>query len=193
VGDVTHDKHDETTGKFAAEYSGEDFVDAVAARDLPTTSDVADAVGCAHRTALHHLNRLEEEGRVDSRMAGRAKLWRVLHDPESGEAQAPLDDVLDDLPKTVDPDAAREAILAARDYLEERETATKADFVGRVMRDYPLGYDPDAALAKLEAGERFRGAWWRKVVKPGLEAFDDVEKPPRGASDWRLVGSESDE
>ena len=221
MGDVTHDKHDETTGKFAAEYSGEDFVDAVAARDLPTTSDVADAVGCAHRTALHHLNRLEEEGRVDSRMAGRAKLWRVLHDPESGahasreppasqdgdttaaverretpesgEAQAPLDDVLDDLPNTVDPDAAREAILAARDYLEERETATKADFVGRVMRDYPLGYDPDAALAKLEAGERFRGAWWRKVVKPGLVARDDVEKPPRGASDWRFVGSESDE
>ena len=224
MGDVTHDKHDETTGKFAAEYSGEDFVDAVAARDLPTTSDVADAVGCAHRTALHHLNRLEEEGRVNSRMAGRAKLWRVLHDAESGAhasreppasqddrdrdttaaderretpesegESAPLDDVLADLPSTVDPDAARDAILAARDYLEKRETATKADFVGRVMRDYPLGYDPDAALAKLEAGERFRGAWWRKVVKPGLEAFDDVEKPPRGASDWKVVGSEGDE
>ena len=228
MGDVTHDKHDETTGKFAAEYSGEDFVDAVGTLDLPTTSDVADAVGCAHRTALHHLNRLEEEGRLDSRMAGRAKLWRVLSEtrdagvapdaesaahtarersvsqddrdttvaeeprdaPETGEDQAPLDDVLDDLPSTVDRDAAREAILAAREYLEKHSRATKADFVRGVMRDHPLGYDPDAALAKLEAGERFRGAWWRRVVKPGLKALDDVETPAPGASEWNATETE---
>jgi hypothetical protein len=101
--------------------------------------------------------------------------------------------VLAELPNTVDPDGAYDAILAARDYLKKYGWATKADFVRGVMHDYPLGYDPDIALAKLEAGERFRGAWWRKVVKPGLEAFDDVEKPPRGASDWKVVGSEGDE
>jgi hypothetical protein len=100
--------------------------------------------------------------------------------------------VLAELPNTVALDGAHDAILAARDYLEKRETATKADFVGRVMRDYPLGYDPDAALAKLEAGDRYRGAWWRKVVKPGLAALDDVEKPSEGASDWRFVDSEGD-
>jgi hypothetical protein len=100
--------------------------------------------------------------------------------------------VLAELPNTVALDGAYDAILAARDYLEKRGRATKADFVGRVMRDYPLGYDPDAALAKLEAGERFRGAWWRKVVKPGLAALDDVEKPSEGASDWRFVDSEGD-
>jgi len=36
-------------------------------------------------------------------------------------------------------------------------------------------HDVDAALAKVEAGERYRGAWWRRIVKPGLETFDDVE------------------
>jgi hypothetical protein len=111
---------------------------------------------------------------------------------DTGERE-PLDDALAELPSTVDPDAARDAIHAAREFLEKRGRATKADFVRGVMRDQPLGYDPDAALAKLEAGERFRGAWWRKVVKPGLEAFDDVEKPPRGASDWKLADSERDE
>ncbi len=116
--------------------------------------------------------------------------------PHGGESaggeREPLDDVLAELPSTVDPDAARDAVLAAREFLEKRSRATKADFVRGIMRDHPLGYDPDAALAKLEAGERFRGAWWRRVIKPGLEAFDEVEKPPRGASDWRLASSEGD-
>jgi hypothetical protein len=100
--------------------------------------------------------------------------------------------VLTELPNTVDPDAAYNAILAARDYLNKCGWATKADFVRGVMYDYPLGYDPDIALAKLEVSERFRGAWWRRVIKPGLAALDDVEEPPQGASDWRLVGFEGD-
>jgi hypothetical protein len=48
--------------------------------------------------------------------------------------------------------------------------------------------DVDAALAKVEAGERYRGAWWRRIVKPGLETFEDVEKPARGASEWQYTG-----
>lgn len=48
--------------------------------------------------------------------------------------------------------------------------------------------DVDVALEKVEAGERFRGAWWRKVVKPGLEALDDVQNPSRGGSEWSPVG-----
>jgi predicted ArsR family transcriptional regulator len=73
---VTYDEHDED-GQFTPTYTPEDFVEALETLDLPTTADVADHVGCAHRTALHHLNRLEEEGRVGSRMAGRAKLWML--------------------------------------------------------------------------------------------------------------------
>lgn len=73
---VTYDKHDES-GKFTPTYTPEQFLDAVAELDLPTTGDVADHVGCAHRTALHHLNNLEADEKLTSRQAGRAKLWVV--------------------------------------------------------------------------------------------------------------------
>ena len=52
------------------------------------------------------------------------------------------------------------------------------------MSDLWLGYD----VPELDPGDRYRGAWWRRVVKPGLKALPDVEAPSRGASDWRYVG-----
>jgi hypothetical protein len=98
----------------------------------------------------------------------------------------PLADVLDDLPGTVDRAAAREAIDAAREYLLDDGPAPKAAIVRSVMPSHALAYDADAALEKLDApGERYRGSWWREVIKPGLEAFDDVAAPAPGASDWR--------
>lgn len=93
-----------------------------------------------------------------------------------------LDDV--DFPATVDRAEAIEAIRAARAYLREQETAMKRDFVADVMPKHPLGYDvPD-----LEPGDRYRGAWWRKVVKPGLEALPDAEPPAEGGRRWHYVG-----
>jgi hypothetical protein len=56
------------------------------------------------------------------------------------------------------------------------------------MPEHPLGHDVDHAVDKIDSGDRFRGAWWRRVVKPGLEALDDVESPPCGASEWRYTG-----
>jgi hypothetical protein len=75
------------------------------------------------------------------------------------------------------------AVQAARDHLRDHGPATMRELVAAVMPDHPLGYDVDGALEKIEADDRYRGAWWRRVVKPGLEARDDVEKPPRGGSD----------
>lgn len=177
------------------------------------SADVSDALGCSRETARRKLAALYDRGDIDRRKVSRRVLyWR----PESGESDARADDgddatdgpadpppgahgadgpgeadaldaVLPALPSTVDPDAARETILAAQEYLTKHQTATKTDFVRGVMRDHPLGYDPDAALAKIEAGDRYRGAWWRKVVKPGLEALPDVRKPPRGGSDWKIA------
>lgn len=94
----------------------------------------------------------------------------------------------DELPATVDPDDAAAAIAAARDYVRDHGGATKQDLVTAIMPDHPLGYDPDAALEKIDGDDRYRGAWWRRVVKPGFEALDDVEKPPRGASTWGHTG-----
>lgn len=79
---VAHDKHDDS-GRFAAEYQPEQFVEAIESADIPTTADIADSVGCAHRTALHHLNALEENGKITSRMVGRAKVWALANENDS--------------------------------------------------------------------------------------------------------------
>lgn len=103
--------------------------------------------------------------------------------PESGSG---LDGV--DFPSGRDREACEAAVRAARDYLREDGPATKAELVRAIMPEHPLGYDVDGALAKIEAGDRYRGAWWRRVVSPGLAALDDVEKPPAGGSEWRYTG-----
>ena len=72
---MPYDKRDEDSGKFEPEYESRQFVKAVARADLATTSNIAEQVGCSRRTALKHLNKLEEEGRLSSTMAGRAKIW----------------------------------------------------------------------------------------------------------------------
>lgn len=100
--------------------------------------------------------------------------------------ESALRDALADVefPGTKDREACVAAVRAAYEYLQENETATMREFVGEVMPEHPLGYDvPD-----LKPGERYRGAWWRKVVKPGLNALDDVESPPTGGSDWTYTG-----
>jgi len=69
-------ERDAETGKYRASHERHEFVKAVAREEgLATTAEVADRVGCAHRTALMYLNELEEEDRLTSKMAGRAKLW----------------------------------------------------------------------------------------------------------------------
>lgn len=73
------------SGKFTPTYTAKDFINALEALNLPTTAEVADHVGCAHRTALHHLNDLEESGRITSREAGRAKLWMLANSNEAGD------------------------------------------------------------------------------------------------------------
>jgi hypothetical protein len=81
------------------------------------------------------------------------------------------------------------AVSAAFGYLANAGQATKGQIVLATMPEQPLGYDVEAAREKVEAeGERFRGAWWRRVVKPGLEALPGVEKPTGGQSEWRYTG-----
>lgn len=203
---VPYDKQGED-GKFKPTYDPEEFVDAVADLDLPATADVAEGVECPHRTALHHLNKLEDAGRLTSRSVGAAKVWDVVddaaatetpaatpedtHDAHTGAETDPLDVLASvDLPGTVALDDAAAAVAAARDYIRDAGGATKQDLVLYVMPAHPLGYDVDAALAKVEAGERYRGAWWRRVVKPGLKALDDVETPAPGASEWNATETE---
>ena len=96
-----------------------------------------------------------------------------------------------EFPGHVDAADATAAAFRARAVIRERGAATKAEIVREVMPDYPLGYDVDDALAKIDAGDRYRGAWWRRVVKPALEHLDDVEKPTGGRSKWRYTGKKT--
>lgn len=77
------------------------------------------------------------------------------------------------------------AIDAAREYIQENGGATKAELVREVMPDYPTKYDADEAIDKIDSGKRYRGAWWRRVIKPGLKASDDIEEPEPGGSEWK--------
>jgi hypothetical protein len=46
----------------------------------------------------------------------------------------------------------------------------------------------DTALEKASAeSERYRGSWWRKVVKPSLKALPDVESPGEGGREWKII------
>ena len=75
MGDSNADR-DAETGKYQASHEPHEFVKAVAREgDIATTADVADRVGCAHRTALMYLNNLEDDGRIDSVMTGGTKVW----------------------------------------------------------------------------------------------------------------------
>lgn len=84
-------------------------------------------------------------------------------------------------PTGKDRETCVEAVRAAESYLHEHGSATMRDFVGEVLPEHPVGYE----VVQLEEGERYRGAWWRRVVKPGLEALPEVEEPgPNGQ--WRI-------
>lgn len=173
--------------------------------------DVSDALGCSRETARRKLGALYNRGEVDRRKVSRRVLyWRdenaesgaradAVDDAADGPADPPpdahgghaaaeedaLDAALAELPSTVDPDAARDAILAAREYLRGEGPASKTAIVRTVMPEHPLGYDAEDALAALDTdGERYRGSWWRKVIRPGLVALDGVEPPPKGANEW---------
>jgi len=196
--------------KAVAVASASDVAEAVLER-----SDALEDAGDPRREVLEDLRLLEKSGAVHSRKVGaRARAWwhddRVVPAPPEDPAdhpdqsaldeaseqrrdQEPVDDQeagvgaapIDDLPGGVDAAEARAAIDAARELVADQGAATKAEIVREVMPEHPLGYDLEAALEKLDSENRYRGAWWRKVVKPGLEAADDVEKPPRGRSEWK--------
>ena len=196
----------------------EDLLDVFRSTPDPvlSTAEVADAVPIKRRGTLNRLQALEEDGELESKqIGGRNTVWWLVDErgvsdtdrrsPATADPapvdeerdtppEAPESDAVDDALEDVDFPAGREreacsaAVYAARDYLRDHGPATKREIVAEVMPEHPLGYDVDGALEKVEAGDRYRGAWWRRVVKPGLKALPDVEAPARGASEWRYTG-----
>ena len=202
----------DTSGRFTGSIDDADVIAAVRAHDPAATSEIGEELGISRQGADRRLRSLRDAGDVSSKKIGASLVWFIPRDrgrresdetaaradavdtagetpgdpptDAHGEQEDALAAVLAELPSTVDPDDARDAIHAARDHLQADGPATKATIVREVMPDHPLGYDADAALDKIDAGDRYRGAWWRKAVRPGLEALPDVTKPPKGASEW---------
>jgi hypothetical protein len=59
------------------EYSDSQFLDAVRSHDMPTTPQVARAVGCTQQGAYYRLMKLCDEGRVTSRKVGNSRVWSI--------------------------------------------------------------------------------------------------------------------
>lgn len=66
---------DAETGQFTQEFPIETFVEAVNDLDQPTTSRVAEAVGCSYDLAYRRLKELEESGKITAVEVGNAFLW----------------------------------------------------------------------------------------------------------------------
>lgn len=70
--------HDDA-GQFTEKWEDDDFIDAIRAHNgAAGTGEVADKVGCSDSTAYYRLDRLRDEGRVQTRQIGNAVLWEVV-------------------------------------------------------------------------------------------------------------------
>ena len=69
---------DDKSGKYTTSYPDTDFLDAI--QDLggmASTSEVAENVGCTHRTAYTRLQAIEDNGQIKSRKFGNSLVWTV--------------------------------------------------------------------------------------------------------------------
>jgi biotin operon repressor len=174
-----------------------------------STAEIADALPIGRRGVLDRLHNLNDDGKLEHKNIGGRNIvwWRTdendiatsgssepvertaepRREPSGVDAEEPpAEDAFADIdfPQGRDRTECIDAIHAARDYLRENDKATMRDFVTDVMPDHPVGYD----VPQLEPGDRYRGAWWRRVVKPGLKALPDVQSPASGQSEFRYVG-----
>lgn len=68
-------KQDSQSGQFSEVYSDEDFLSLLDERGQAATSEVGNALGCSREHAYRRLRELEDQGEVESRTVGGAKLW----------------------------------------------------------------------------------------------------------------------
>ncbi len=79
---------DDDSGKFTEKWDRGAFVAALREHGgAAGTAEVAESVGCPHRTALYRLRRLSDEGVVASRKVGGALLWSLTERGAEGEGE----------------------------------------------------------------------------------------------------------
>lgn len=83
-------QQDPETGKFSPVYNDDDFLDALRKLGQAGTGEIAELVGCSSDHAYRRLRSLEEDGRVDSRVVGGAKLWERVGGPSGVNPNDPF-------------------------------------------------------------------------------------------------------
>ena len=71
IGDMADDKQ-------SHRYSDDEILEAVRSEQYPTTSNVADALGCSRQAADYRLRNLRESDDVDAKMVGNSLMWSVV-------------------------------------------------------------------------------------------------------------------
>ena len=109
IGTFMPRQQDNDSGKFTQVYADEDFIDALDALGQAGTAEVAADVGCGEKLAYRRLRDLDDEGRVESRSIGNAKLWELADGPNGVNPDDPFWDTAGmvssgdgDLSETVD-------------------------------------------------------------------------------------------
>lgn len=64
--------------KQSHRYSDDDVIEAVRSVEYPTTSNVADVLGCSRQAADYRLRNLQDEGKVDAESVGNSLMWSVV-------------------------------------------------------------------------------------------------------------------
>jgi hypothetical protein len=99
---------------------------------------------------------------------------REPSEPSSAEARprARADAVAlgDDIPQTVDLEDARAVVQAALAVIDATGPVEHSEIVAELGEDHSLGYDM----------ENRDGAWWKRIVVPGIKANGCEHKPGRG-------------
>jgi len=146
-------------------------------------------------TRIRELLRADREGRIQPREPTTSEPSTPAPEPEPPTAKQESTkgslESLEDFPAGCDPDECWAAVQAAEQYIRSEGSATMSEIVAAVMPEHPVGYDVDDALERIDSEKRYRGAWWRRVVRPSLETHRNVEKPPRGRSEWKWIGESS--
>lgn len=68
---------DTDTGKFEEKYPRELFIEAVEELETPTTSNVAEQVGCSYGLAYRRLKDLAENREIEKTIVGKTFVWSL--------------------------------------------------------------------------------------------------------------------
>ena len=72
---MTDDRRDPDTGKFSPKFTDEELLAAIDDMEPVGTSEVADHFDCSQQAAYQRLRDLHEEGNIDSKLVGGARVW----------------------------------------------------------------------------------------------------------------------